>query len=291
MYTRLNDIVTNLKALGKVYPSQEVLEDLIGKLMTYEIEVQVDGGVEVVEKKKKDVAFKASNQKEKSEDDASDGENISTLISREMGHYRNECPKLKKGEKKGKKSMKKKAFATTWSHDETSSTESESSLEKGVANLCFMAQEDSNHDEEGKSKRKQIGSSSAGGQTQEEGNLVDNALFVDDDAINHYNVVKNLAVLPCNNWKRLNLDRFIYHNIIKNYSLDMGFPHGALITRLVKRNNIDLESFKHGKIKAGTTLTQASFEKMQIVFQNGDCRKRGDQAMGQQSDEEEGDAD
>ncbi|GKV05490.1 hypothetical protein SLEP1_g17494 [Rubroshorea leprosula] len=210
MYTRLNDIVTNLKALGKIYPSQEVvrkvfkslpknweakktaieeskdlntlkLEDLIGKLMTYEIEVQVDGGVEVVEKKKKDVAFKASNQKEKSEDDASDGENISTLISREvrrfmkkniksklakrdegestkksvkcyecnkMRHYRNECPKLKKGEKKGKKSMKKKAFAATWSDDETSSTESESSLEKGAANICFMAQEDSNHDDE-----------------------------------------------------------------------------------------------------------------------------------------------
>ncbi|GKV22188.1 hypothetical protein SLEP1_g32073 [Rubroshorea leprosula] len=176
MYTRLNDIVTNLKALGKVYPPQEVvrkvlrslpkswkakktaieeskdlntlkLEDLIGKLMTYEIEVQGDGRVEIVEKKKKDVAFKVSNQKEKSEDDASDGENFSSLISREvrrfmkkniksklarkdegestqksvkcyecnkMGHYRNECPKLKKGEKKDKKSMKKKAFAATW---------------------------------------------------------------------------------------------------------------------------------------------------------------------------------
>ncbi|GKU95337.1 hypothetical protein SLEP1_g8708 [Rubroshorea leprosula] len=222
MYTRLNDIVTNLKTLGKVYPPQEVvrkvlrnlpqevvrkvlrslpksweakkmaieeskdlntlkLEDLIGKLMTYEIEVQGDGGVEIVEKKKKDVAFKVSNQKEKSEDDASDGENFSSLISREvrrfmkkniksklarrdegeftkksvkcyecnkMGHYRNECPKLKKGEKKDKKSMKKKAFAATWSDDETSSTESESSLEKGVANLCFMAQEDDNNDEE-----------------------------------------------------------------------------------------------------------------------------------------------
>ncbi|GKV08425.1 hypothetical protein SLEP1_g20053 [Rubroshorea leprosula] len=210
IYTRLNDIVTNLKALGKVYPPQEVvrkvlrslpksweakktaieeskdlntlkLEDLIGKLMTYEIEVQNDGGVEVVEKKKKDVAFKVSNQKEKSEDDASDGENFSSLISREvrrfmkkniksklarrdegestkksvkcyecnkMGHYRNECPKLKKGEKKDKKSMRKKAFAATRSDDETSSTESESSLEKGVANLCFMAQEDINNDEE-----------------------------------------------------------------------------------------------------------------------------------------------
>ncbi|GKV03791.1 hypothetical protein SLEP1_g16037 [Rubroshorea leprosula] len=215
MYTRLNDIVTNLKALGKVYPSQEVvrkvlrslpknweakktaieefkdlktlkLEDLIGKLMTNEIEVQVDGGVEVVEKKKKNVAFKASNQKKESEDDASNEESsneedITKLISKEvkrfmkknikiklarrdegestkksvkcyecnkMGHYRNECPKLKKGERKNKKSMKKKAFTATWSNDETSSMESESSLENGVANLCFMAQEDSYNDEE-----------------------------------------------------------------------------------------------------------------------------------------------
>ncbi|GKV17209.1 hypothetical protein SLEP1_g27743 [Rubroshorea leprosula] len=215
MYTRLNDIVTNLKALGKVYHSQEVvrkvlrslpknweakkttieeskdrntlkLEDLIGKLMTYEIEVQVDGGVEVAEKKKKNVAFKASNQKEESEDDASNDESsneedITKLISKEvkrfmkkniksklakrddeestkrsvkcyecnkMGHYRNECPKLKKGERKNKKSMKKKAFTTTWSNDDTSSTESESSLENGVANLFFMTQEDSYNDEE-----------------------------------------------------------------------------------------------------------------------------------------------
>ncbi|GKV11385.1 hypothetical protein SLEP1_g22648 [Rubroshorea leprosula] len=66
----------------------------------------------------------------------------------------------------------------------------------------------------------------------------------------------------------MNLGRFIYHNIVKNYSSDMGLPHGALITRLVKKNNIDLESFKHGKIKAGTTLTKASFEKMQSKFQS-----------------------
>ncbi|GKV27712.1 hypothetical protein SLEP1_g36849 [Rubroshorea leprosula] len=444
MYTRLNDIVTNLKALGKVYPSQEVvrkvlrslpknweakkiaieeskdlntlkLEDLIGKLMTYEIEVQVDDGVEVVEKKKKkDVAFKASNQKEKSEDDASDGENISTLISREvrrfmkkntksklakrdegestkrsvkcykcnkMGHYRNECPNLKKGEKKSKKSMKKKDFAATWSDDETSSTESESSLEKGVANLCFMTQEDSNHDEEVNSNfsssinessfeysyddlckvldcsmndikklgnenivltktisllRNEIESLSKQNEVlvkenaslngeiaslkNEESN---NALKKENEDLKnenedlkkenegHFAYVcplkkliaqgaeakgNRLGVLvpvakPRKKQKRLNLGRFIYHNIIKNYYSDMGFPHGALITRLVKRNNIDLESFKHGKIKVGTTLTQASFEKMQIVFRNGDWKKRGDQGMGQQSDEEKGDAD
>ncbi|GKV15430.1 hypothetical protein SLEP1_g26226 [Rubroshorea leprosula] len=443
MYTRLNDIITNLKALGKVYPPQEVLEDLIGKLMTYETEVQVDGGVEVVEKKKKDVAFKATKQKEESEDDASNDEssneeNITKLVSKEVkkymkkslkgksprrnkeihysrgrqcsddddddrgkpskkhikcyecnktGHYKNECSQLKKSERKDKKSMKKKAFVATWSDDETSSTESESSLENGVANLCFMAQEDNYNDEEasrvgsslftagstknprvfflytttgsrftagstqknresslsrpqpalgslaysnrrrpdsdqlysrlflslmasrrGRSKRKQIGSSSADGQAQEEGNVVDNALFVDDDAINRYNFVKNLAMLPCNCvkfsqfpqgdmlveqifrdiGKRLNLGRFIYRNLIKNYSSNMGLPHGALITRLVKRNNIDLTHFMLGKAQSGTTLNKASSKKMQVVFRSGSWMKKGDQAMEQQDDEEEG---
>ncbi|GKV39478.1 hypothetical protein SLEP1_g47236 [Rubroshorea leprosula] len=517
MYTRLNDIVTNLKALGKVYPSQEVVRKVLrslpknweakktaikslristlsslkisfGKLMTYEIEVQVDDRVEVVEKKKKDVAFKASNQKEKSEDDASDGENISTLISREvkrfmkkniksklakrdegestkrsvkcyecnkMGHYKNECPKLKKGERKNKKSMKKKAFTASWSNDETSSTESESSLENGVANLCFMAQEDSYNDEESRlnhfhsrlnpktresslskvkpapglelallqlfksfgflsprtnqprsvlfphpnprpllsqnspftlpntkippnlqspslkysntikslpiqhktssfslqfvwdccvfslmasrragSKRKQVGSSSTGGQAQEE----DIPEGGDDDFqdINHAlvrakiapncteNQIKVGSLTPENRalqwivsriiaqrkgsksfvlasdlpWfdyllkgKKVNLGRFILQSLIKNYSSDMGFSHRALITRLVKRHNIDLEPFKYGKIKDGTTITKASFEKMQVVFRNGSWRKKGDQAMEQQSDEEEGDTD
>ncbi|GKV47184.1 hypothetical protein SLEP1_g54103 [Rubroshorea leprosula] len=68
------------------------LEDLIGKLMIYELDVQVDGGVEVVEKKKKDVAFKARKQKEESEDDASDDESsheedITKLVSKEVKKY------------------------------------------------------------------------------------------------------------------------------------------------------------------------------------------------------------
>ncbi|GKV48214.1 hypothetical protein SLEP1_g55040 [Rubroshorea leprosula] len=93
------------------------------------------------------------------------------------------------------------------------------------------------------------------------------------------------------NGKRVNLGRFIFQSLVKNYSSDMGLLHGALITRLVKRNNIDLESFKHGRIKAGTILTKASFEKMQVVFRNGSWMKKGDQVMEQQADEEEGDTD
>ncbi|GKV15484.1 hypothetical protein SLEP1_g26271 [Rubroshorea leprosula] len=165
MYTRFNDTVTNLKALRK-------LDALIGSLMTYEIDIQHDDEVEVVEKKK-NVAFKASKQKEESKDDASDDEDISTLVSREvrrfmkkknfksrltkkdegksskknvksyecnkMGHNRNECPPLKKGKKKDKIGMKKKAFVATWNDGETSSMKSESSFKNDVANLCFIA--------------------------------------------------------------------------------------------------------------------------------------------------------
>ncbi|GKU92937.1 hypothetical protein SLEP1_g6590 [Rubroshorea leprosula] len=154
--------------------------------------LQFDGGVEVVEEKM-NIAFKASKQKEESQDDASDDESsheedITKLVLKEVkkymksslkgkssrrnkeihysrgkiysddedrgklsekhikcykcneiGQYRNQCPQLKKGERKDKKSMKKKAFVATWSDDETSSMESESSLENGVTNLCFMA--------------------------------------------------------------------------------------------------------------------------------------------------------
>ncbi|GKV41966.1 hypothetical protein SLEP1_g49431 [Rubroshorea leprosula] len=173
MYTRLNDIVTNLKALGKVYPSQEVVrkvlrslpknweakkttieesKDLntlkldyhIGKLMTYKMDIQVD-----------------ESEDDASNDESSNEEDITKLVSKEvkqymkilkgksfrrnkeihysrgricsddddrgkpskkhiqcyecnkMGNYKNECPQLKKDERKDKKSMKKKAFATT----------------------------------------------------------------------------------------------------------------------------------------------------------------------------------
>ncbi|GKV27706.1 hypothetical protein SLEP1_g36843 [Rubroshorea leprosula] len=225
----------------------------------------------------------------------------------------------------------------------------------------------------GGSKRKQIESSSAGGQAQEEGNLVDNALFVDDDAINRYNFFKNLAVLPCNcvkfsqlpqgdmrdipegrddefldvnhalvratiapnctknqikvgfltpenralqwiisriiaqrkgsksyvlasdlpwfdyllNRKRVNLGRYIFRSIIKPYSPTTGLPHGALITRLAKRNNIDLTFFRFGTVPGGTTFTKASFEKMDCLFRNGIWIKKGEQ----EGDEEEGDTD
>ncbi|GKV30801.1 hypothetical protein SLEP1_g39577 [Rubroshorea leprosula] len=92
-------------------------------------------------------------------------------------------------------------------------------------------------------------------------------------------------------WKRLNRGIFIYWNLIKNYSSNMGLLHGALITRLMKRENIDLTPYRLGKIQGGTTLKKASFENIQYELRNGFWRKKVDQAMEQQKDEEKGDVD
>ncbi|GKV19709.1 hypothetical protein SLEP1_g29934 [Rubroshorea leprosula] len=253
------------------------------------------------------------------------------------------------------------------------------------------------------SKRKQVGSSSAGGQAQEEGNLIDNALFVDDDAINRYNFFKNLAVLPCNcvkfsqfpqgdmhveqifrelGWKDyIEIKEPVYYEVVHQFYANLkpignrwktmvarvsfqfsprdicailDIPEGGddeflgvnnalvratiapnctenqikvafltpenralqwIISRIIaqrkgsksyvlasdlpwfdyllngkglaKRNNIDLTSFRFETVPGGTTLTKASFEKMDCLFRNGIWIKKGEQ----EGDEEEGDTD
>ncbi|GKV42242.1 hypothetical protein SLEP1_g49670 [Rubroshorea leprosula] len=47
-------------------------------------------------------------------------------------------------------------------------------------------------------KRKQVGSSSTGGQAQEEGNISQSNLFLDTQASAKYEIIKNMAVLSCN---------------------------------------------------------------------------------------------
>ncbi|GKV47351.1 hypothetical protein SLEP1_g54257 [Rubroshorea leprosula] len=252
----------------------------------------------------------------------------------------------------------------------------------------------------GGSKRRQVGSSSAGGQTQEEGNLVNNALFVDDDAIKRYNFFKNLAVLPCNcvkfskfpqgdmhveqmfrelGWKEyVEIKEHVYYEVVHQFyanlkprgnrcktmvagvslqfspreiCAELNIPEGGddefldvnhalvratiapnctehqakvgyltpenralqwIISRIIaqrkgsksyvlasdlpwfdyllngkRRNNIDLTPFKFGTVPGGTTLTKASFEKMDFLFRNGTWIKKGEQ----EGEEEEGDTD
>ncbi|GAV88000.1 zf-CCHC domain-containing protein, partial [Cephalotus follicularis] len=59
------------------------------------------------------------------------------------GHFKSDCPNLKKKEKA--KSKKKKAFVATWDDSDPSTSKEESDEE--VANIAFMAIEEENEDE------------------------------------------------------------------------------------------------------------------------------------------------
>lgn len=186
MFTRFTDIINGLKALGKTYANTEQvrkilrclpksweakvtaiqeskdlrvlpLEELLGSLMTYEMELKRDDDEE---KEKKNLALKSVRDNESQESD--DDEYV--LLAKKMkqflkyngrkgkreepsqkeiicykckkpGHVRSDCPMRKKNSKK----YKKKAMKVTWDDSESSSY---SSSESEMANLCLMARDD-----------------------------------------------------------------------------------------------------------------------------------------------------
>ncbi|RVW58985.1 hypothetical protein CK203_110738 [Vitis vinifera] len=178
MITRFTNIVNGLEALRITYkesekvmkilrslPSkwhtkvttiQEVkdltklpIEDLIGSLMTYEINLakkQQEGE----DKKKKSIALKATTKEEEEveKEKPSEEDDDLALITRKLnkfmrgerfrgrskkpGHIKYDCP-LYKSEAKGRI---KKAMMATWSENEESSEEEK---KKEVANMYFMA--------------------------------------------------------------------------------------------------------------------------------------------------------
>ena len=198
MFTRFTDIVNGLKSLGKSYDNTDLvrkvlrslprtweakvtaiqeakdlntlpLEELLGSLMTHELQVKQHVNDEE-SKKKKTMALKISENMEESNEskDDSDDEDMA-LITRKFrrfmkkkkfekkkpfirkdeekgkekeltcfeckkpGHFKSECPQLKKNPRR----FKKKAMMATWSDSDTSSFEEEEKAE--MANLCFMA--------------------------------------------------------------------------------------------------------------------------------------------------------
>ncbi|GAV78243.1 LOW QUALITY PROTEIN: zf-CCHC domain-containing protein/UBN2 domain-containing protein, partial [Cephalotus follicularis] len=181
-------IVNSLKNLGKNYSNQELvrkilrclprswtpkvtaieeakdlstlpLEQLLGSLMMHETTMKSHEHVKT--KKKKSIALKAS--KEDSESDK-DGD-LAVITSqfkkflksqkeptcyecKKPGHFKNECPNLKKKEqfKKSKEqSKKKKSFVATWDDSGSSSSDEESDDE--VVNLALMAIDEKEEDE------------------------------------------------------------------------------------------------------------------------------------------------
>ena len=149
------------------------LEELLGSLMTHELSMKQHQEDEV--KKKRTIALKSTTSPDYETDESEDEEQDEemALITRKFkkflrkrkqgmrkkftkgeqskekekdqplicyeckkpGHFRSECPQLKKGPKK----FKKKAMMATWSASDDSSSDEETSTEQ--ANLCLMAHE------------------------------------------------------------------------------------------------------------------------------------------------------
>ncbi|GAV75366.1 zf-CCHC domain-containing protein/UBN2 domain-containing protein [Cephalotus follicularis] len=154
------------------------LEQLLGSLMTHETTMKNHEHKEV--KKKKSIAFKASKEESESDEDddivqiskqfkkflksqkgkkafkkkvsqdeeSSKKEEPTCYECKKPGHFKNECPNLKKKERFNKeKFKKKKAMVATWSNSDPSSSEEEESDEE-VVNLALMAlEEDTSEDE------------------------------------------------------------------------------------------------------------------------------------------------
>ncbi|RVW31108.1 hypothetical protein CK203_093164 [Vitis vinifera] len=183
MITRFTDIVNCLETLGKTYKESEKvmkilrslpskwhtkvtaiqegkdltklpMEDLIGSLMTYDINL-TKKLQESEDKKKKNIALKATTKEEEDveEEKPSDEDDDLALITRKLNKYMREkrdltCFKCKKPRhikydcllyKSEAKRRMKKAMMATWSESEESSEEEN---EKEVENMYFMAIDD-----------------------------------------------------------------------------------------------------------------------------------------------------
>ncbi|GAV79808.1 LOW QUALITY PROTEIN: zf-CCHC domain-containing protein/UBN2 domain-containing protein, partial [Cephalotus follicularis] len=152
------------------------LEQLLGSLMTHETTMKNHENVEV--KKKKSIAFKASKEESESDEDgdvalitsqfkrflknqkgekafkknfpqdeeSSKREEPTCYECKNPGHFKNECPNLKKKEQfKKNEFKKKKAMVATWSDSDPSSSEEENDEE--VAHIAYMTIEDEKENE------------------------------------------------------------------------------------------------------------------------------------------------
>ncbi|GAV62982.1 UBN2 domain-containing protein, partial [Cephalotus follicularis] len=174
MYARFNDIINDLKGLGKVYTNHELvskilrclqkswepkvtvieeskdlstfsLEDLLGSLMTHELRMNDQARNEP---KKKMITLKASKDEE-SDEDKDEMALLTKRIRRILLNKKNFSKKqLKKFQSKGDLSKSDKhekeeiSMIVTWSDSDDSSSDEDENEE--IANIAFMAMEDDN---------------------------------------------------------------------------------------------------------------------------------------------------
>ncbi|GAV76872.1 LOW QUALITY PROTEIN: UBN2 domain-containing protein, partial [Cephalotus follicularis] len=170
-------IINSLKNLGKFYSNQELvrkilrclpnswtpkvttieeakdlstlpLEQLLGSLMTHETTMMNHEHVEVKKKKflKSQKGKKAFKKNLSQDEESSKNEEPTFYECKKPGHFKNECPNLKKKEKFNTEQFKKKkSMVATWDDSDPSSSEEESDEE--VAHIAFMAIEDEEENE------------------------------------------------------------------------------------------------------------------------------------------------
>ncbi|OAY43379.2 hypothetical protein MANES_08G063666v8 [Manihot esculenta] len=181
MYDRFIEIIGGMKSLGKTFTNEELvkkilrclpkewlpkvtflkdakdltkvqLDELLGNLIDYEMTLKREQ-VEEPSKMKKNIALRVASEDTSEEEEEISEEELALNFRKENGesskkevvicyecnkpgHYKVDCPKLKKPIKK----FKKKAFKATW--DESSDSEEEEVGDE-IANMCFMALEES----------------------------------------------------------------------------------------------------------------------------------------------------
>ncbi|GAV67438.1 zf-CCHC domain-containing protein/UBN2 domain-containing protein, partial [Cephalotus follicularis] len=122
------------------------LEYLLGSLMTHELSMQKKDDDEEKEKKKKKIVALKSSLIEDSKDDDDDEElalitQIICFGCNKLGHYKSDCPRLKKKDLL----KKKKAMIATWDDSDESSSDEDSNEE--VAQIALMALEEEEEEE------------------------------------------------------------------------------------------------------------------------------------------------
>ncbi|KAG8651017.1 hypothetical protein MANES_07G085550v8 [Manihot esculenta] len=169
MYDRFIEIIGGMKSLGKTFTNEELVKKILRCLPKEWLPKEQ---VEEPSKIKKNIALRVASE-DTSEEEEEISEEELALVTRRIrklllqnkrfiprknfrkekgesskkevvicyecnkpGHYKVDCPKLKKPIKK----FKKKAFKATW--DESSDTEEEEDGDE-IANMCFMALEES----------------------------------------------------------------------------------------------------------------------------------------------------
>ncbi|GAV82885.1 LOW QUALITY PROTEIN: zf-CCHC domain-containing protein/UBN2 domain-containing protein, partial [Cephalotus follicularis] len=133
MFSRFTTIINSLKNIGKSYPKQELVRKIDMALITSQFK----------KFPKSQKGKKAFKKKFPQNEESSKKEELTCYECKKPGHFKSECPSLKKKEKFKKNnehSKKKKAMVAIWDDSDPSISDEESDEE--VANIAFMAIEE-----------------------------------------------------------------------------------------------------------------------------------------------------